>query len=244
MGHYFLRRLIGVGLVFLITFVIFPAILLVLVFVGNGFKLPFKPPPPPLTMEQVLAELKQPDLFRQLNTLDRLKRMKPDANRRTVVEALKPLLDDQNLILRERALVAFGVWGEPEDAAVVVRVMESASGTTRWTAYDTLAMIKGPVAAEALASKLKDFGDRVIVRNALKALGPRRGAVRPALPRRRRLDAARRGVRGAEGRRDKGLRSGAAEGRWGRQPERRRGCPGRSPGRRATLTQTPPPIST
>jgi hypothetical protein len=171
MGRYFLFRLKLVGLVFLIVFVI-PTIFMVFVtFVGNGFRLPLRPPPPPPTTEQLLAELRNPDMFRRMNAIDALKRAKVD-DRRAVAEALKEMINDPSLVLREKALAALPDFGGPEDAKEVIKVMESQGGTTRWAAYDALAKLKGPVAAEALAGHLKDFGDRAFVRNALKAMGP------------------------------------------------------------------------
>jgi HEAT repeat protein len=172
MRRYFLFRLKMVGLVFLIVFVIPFLIMVPVTFVANGFRLPLRPPPPPPTTEQLLAELHSPDMFRRMNTIDALKRTK-GVDRRAVAEALKEMVTDPSLVLREKAIAALPDFGGPEDAPALIQAMDSDWGTTRWAAYDALAKLKGPAAAEALAGRLKsNGGDRMFVRNALKALGP------------------------------------------------------------------------
>jgi HEAT repeat protein len=172
MGRYFLFRLKMVGLVFLIVFVIPTVFMVFVTFVGNGFRLPLNPPPPPPTTEQLLAELRNPDMFRRMNAIDAARRSRT-VDRRAVAEALKEMVTDPSLALREKAIAALPDFGGPEDAPALVKAMDSDWGTTRWAAYDALARLKGPAAAEALAGRLKNGGgERMYVRNALKALGP------------------------------------------------------------------------
>lgn len=170
MGSYARRRLLIVGLVFLITFVIFPAIMLVgylaLSWIRSMNRLD------DAGAAQVVANLQSPNPAVKLEALKRLQRSPPDPQRREIAEALKPLVLEQDMLLRYQAIEALGLWGNSEDAAALAPLLKEDDHGVRWPAIKSLGQLKGKVASAALVKHLAHAQDRGFTGDALRKTRP------------------------------------------------------------------------
>src|SRR5262249_12511429 len=98
---------------------------------------------------------------------------KPERSRRDVAEALvECATHNSDVQTRIEALMALRGWGGPEDAEAVAPLTQDGSVAVRGTAMGTLAELKGPAAAEALADLLETEETRTDAAGALEKFGP------------------------------------------------------------------------
>jgi len=165
-GIYFRRRLLIAGLVFLITFVIFPAIMLgiylVLTWVRSMNRLDAA------GVAKVVADLHSNNPALKQAAVKRLLNATPDPGQRDIAEALKPLLHEGGFLDRHNVVKALGRWGNSEDAAAVATLLQEKEHGLRWPAIQTLGQLKGKVAAETLVKHLANIQDRGQISDALK----------------------------------------------------------------------------
>lgn len=120
-----------------------------------------------------LEDLKAANRGKQWQALDRLARARPTAERRkAVVSALEALLTDRDWATRGKAVRALGVWGTKDNVPSLVRLLKDDQFSVRHAALAALGRIKDPSAAEAVAARLKELGDRMPAHRALTAMGP------------------------------------------------------------------------
>jgi uncharacterized protein YjiS (DUF1127 family) len=119
---------------------------------------------------KALHGLKSPNAMRRAESARQLKDMLPDERRAEVAPALEALLADPNPLTRDSAAEALGVWGSKANVPALLRAMNE--WQNRRAAMLALGRLKDGRAAEPLASRLEDLGDRQVAAEALKALGP------------------------------------------------------------------------
>jgi hypothetical protein len=129
--------------------------------------------PPPANADAVakaLHGLKSPNAMRRAESARQLKDMLPDQRRAEVAPVLESLLSDPNPLTRDSAAEALGVWGGQANVPALLRAMNDVQN--RRAAMLALGRLKDGRAAEPLASRLEDLGDRQVAAEALKAMGP------------------------------------------------------------------------
>jgi hypothetical protein len=163
------RRLTVVALVYLVTF---GPCLVVGVIVGVGRMIgvfgPGPAPPPP--DRPIVARLKVADFNQQEAALKELQTMPPDRQQRDIVQAILGVLRFGTPQLKIEALKALARWGQSEDAAAVVPLLEGRWPGMAPEAVKTLGQLKGPVAAAALAGELGK-GQHEAAAEALRTFG-------------------------------------------------------------------------
>jgi HEAT repeat protein len=169
-GSYARRRLLIVGLVFLITFVLFPGVMLAIYLVMTWLRGMNRLDD--AGVARVVADLRSADPAVKLAAAKRLTVVTADRDRREVAEALKPLLAEKDFWLQHNAVEALARWGNAEDAAAVAPLLQEENHGLRWPAIKALGQLKGPVAATALVKHLANAQDRGFTGDALKQLGP------------------------------------------------------------------------
>jgi S1-C subfamily serine protease len=145
---------------------------------------PPKEPDPskPLTEEefkQILADLKGPDPRQRQRAADLLAKAPPNAHREEVAKILEAMLDDPDGWPRNAAAQALGFWGSKTNGPALTKLVAHKDVWTRRTALIALGRLKYEPAAEPIADRLADLGDRGSAAEALKALGP--AAEKPVL---------------------------------------------------------------
>jgi HEAT repeat protein len=137
-------------------------------------------------LAQTLTDIADTRGGRVRTALVNLAHMRVDeANRAKVSEALNASLLDPNVGIREDAVLAVKTWGTPQNTDALLKVFADfqASGKGSYIlVIDTLATLKDPKAAPALAQGLTHASEREAVAKALFAIGsPAEDAVIPFL---------------------------------------------------------------
>jgi predicted Zn finger-like uncharacterized protein len=134
-----------------------------------------KRPGNPAEVGKAVAELKSSDRFTRLFAALALKKsgVVPSL-RQDVVQVLVPLVNDDDLAIREEATEALGVWGEHEEVPVLLKALDdwTAKKWNRWRIFTALSLLKDPSSAEAVVARITNREDRVHVHGVLKAIGP------------------------------------------------------------------------
>lgn len=144
-------------------------------------KPPEKPParPPveqaPLTEEElarVLDDLKSGEKVRILAATGRLTRAEPKARRDEVARALETALENPDGLVRRFVVQALAVWAIKDNGPALMKLASDPDFGLRWTVLNALATAADPRAAEVVAPRLIDHGDRSHASKALQAMGP------------------------------------------------------------------------
>lgn len=138
--------------------------------------LPPKVEKKPLTEEDItdlLREIKNPDGFKARAAIDRLAQAEATAKRRNeVAKALEPLATGQDHFTRLAALKALETWGVKDNVPGLLKLVSHEDVFARMGVMTVLGKLKDERAADALAARLPEFGDRRHAADALKAIGP------------------------------------------------------------------------
>jgi HEAT repeat protein len=91
-----------------------------------------------------------------------------------VVQALVPLVNDEDLSIREEATEALGVWGGHEEVPVLLKALDDWTDKKwiRGRIFTALELLKDPSSAEAVVARLTNSEDWIRVHGVLKAIGP------------------------------------------------------------------------
>ncbi len=116
-----------------------------------------------------LAALRSSVNGRQAEALRNLKKAPPKELRDEITEAIKPLLLDKSVSVRQDALEAYVVWSESDVVPELIRALDDSSTTVRNVALDKLAETKDPRAVEPVVALLKT--DPYAVERRIKLLG-------------------------------------------------------------------------
>ena len=122
-----------------------------------------------------LAGLKSSDRFTRLRAASALKEsgVVPSL-RQDVVKALVPLVNDEDLWIREDATEALGVWGGHEEVPVLLQALDEWT-EKKWhrsRIFTALALLKDPSSAEAVVARITNREDRIHVPDVIKSIGP------------------------------------------------------------------------
>jgi hypothetical protein len=127
-------------------------------------------PTPSERLDQVMADLRSPELQIRRNAVGLIRRMPPDDARKSEVQtALQPLLGDADGILVNDTIDALVAWLTPETVLSLLPRTTDDRMNVRWHAIQTLGNLADPRAAQAIAARLED--DAVVAINAMKTLG-------------------------------------------------------------------------
>ncbi|MGL4551240.1 MAG: trypsin-like peptidase domain-containing protein, partial [Gemmataceae bacterium] len=137
---------------------------------------PPPPPEPPLTgdvLTEALKDVAGADRFKRSQAANRLKRAKPEGRREDVTKVLTGLIaaPGTDSFHRRACVEALGVWGTPDAVPVLLPMLDSTDVFLRGSAITALGALKDTRAAEPLAKKLGELGDRMAASAALKAIG-------------------------------------------------------------------------
>jgi len=136
------------------------------------------------TLDATLADLRSDDTERILRAAKRLTGAVPDeARRQEVAAALEALLPSPVKYVPGDSAKALAVWGsEANVPALVVALEQGGSVLRRQVFIESLAKLKDPRGAEAIAKHLLTHETRAIAIKALQGMGPTaEGAVVPLL---------------------------------------------------------------
>ncbi|HEV2946427.1 MAG TPA: HEAT repeat domain-containing protein [Gemmataceae bacterium] len=124
-------------------------------------------------LNQSIQDLRAPDPeYRKTVALWLCQTPVNEPRRKEIVEALKPLLTDGTPEVRLNGLKALAIWGPPENVPAIIRAVDDDSNEVRQSAMQTLARLKDPRGAEAVAGRLTNFFDRDLATRALQDIGP------------------------------------------------------------------------
>lgn len=151
-----------------------------------------RPPPPPAQaerrihpaadIEKLVGELSTPQSHRRRIAADKLARIEPNERRAEIVALLKQALQDSDEYTRLSAVHALLVWGGTESATSLVATLADPKLNVRWAALDSLASLKEPGTATALAEHLATGRESVPTIKAILAIGtPAEDALLPLL---------------------------------------------------------------
>ncbi len=116
-----------------------------------------------------LIELKSSELHKKKQALDRLQRASPDGRVDQVVQAVSPLLDNDDQFLVHDAIKVLAVWRSPEALPALIERTRDNRHFVRSEAIKALGKYSDREAAEAIVSVFKDDG--FAVEAALKEMG-------------------------------------------------------------------------
>jgi hypothetical protein len=116
-----------------------------------------------------MIEMKSRDKMRRKTAVERLQRSVPDGRVDQVVEALLPVLEDDDGFLVMEAVKALGVWRSPEAMQGVIGRLHDNRFFVRGEAIKALGRYRHPRAAEAIVPLLKEDG--FAAEEALKSMG-------------------------------------------------------------------------
>jgi hypothetical protein len=128
----------------------------------------------PLPAEEVpraLADLRSVDPVRRRDAAARLVKTPPAGLRAVVARELGRLVQDRDAGVRLAAVEALGTWGTADSVPLLVPLTGNYNGELRWAAIDALAKLGDERGAEAIATRLKEPGDRQEAARALKGMG-------------------------------------------------------------------------
>jgi predicted Zn finger-like uncharacterized protein len=123
-------------------------------------------------LKQALADLKSDNLFTRRGAADRLANAEPGGPRGEVAKALEALLNDPDVFARQAGVKALEVWGGKDNVPALLKLVGHTDPFTRWAVIDALGKFKDARAAEPVAERLVDFGDRGHAAQTLRAIGP------------------------------------------------------------------------
>jgi S1-C subfamily serine protease len=139
------------------------------------------PPPPPKVepkpftdadLTRALADLQGADKGRRSAALNRLIRAKPTPARRDeVARALNTVLADTDQFTRMPCLKAIAIWGTKENVPALLPLVGDNNVFVRRDAIAALGKLQDERAAEPIAKRLVDLGDRGTVSKALQEIG-------------------------------------------------------------------------
>lgn len=119
---------------------------------------------------KALADLDSKQNTLQWGALEQLTKAKPtDKRRAEVVRRLTVLLDSSDGITRSRAIEALGLWGGPDDALTLIRLLDSPDISTRKDAIIAVRRFRDPRAIPSLIRQMADFDE---AQQALVDVGP------------------------------------------------------------------------
>ncbi len=117
-----------------------------------------------------LIELKSSEVHKKKQAIDRLQRATPDGRVDQVVQAMIPLLDDDDQFLVNDAIKVLAVWRSPEAVPALIGRTRDNRHFVRSEAIKALGKYQDREAAEAVVSVWKEDG--FAVEDALKEMGP------------------------------------------------------------------------
>ena len=122
------------------------------------------------TITKSLIELKSSEVHKKKQALDRLQRATPDGRADQVVQALIPLLEDDDAFLVNDAIKALAIWRSPEAVSSLIARTRDNRHFVRSEAIKALGKYHNRQAAEAIVAVFKEDG--FAVEAALKEMGP------------------------------------------------------------------------
>jgi predicted Zn finger-like uncharacterized protein len=134
-----------------------------------------KRPGNPAEVEKALADLTSSDRFTRLFAASKLNKSGVVPSfRQDVVQALVPLVNDEDVSIREEATEALGTWGGHEEVPILLKALDdwTAKKWNRWRIYAALTLLKDPSCAEAVVARITVPEDRNHIHLVLKAIGP------------------------------------------------------------------------
>ena len=117
-----------------------------------------------------LIELKSSEIHKKKQALDRLQRATPDGRVDQVVQAISPLLEDDDQFLVIDAVKSLAVWRSPEAMPALIGRTRDNRHFVRSEAIKALGKYQDLQAAEAIVAVFKEDG--FAVEAALKEMGP------------------------------------------------------------------------
>ncbi len=122
------------------------------------------------TVTRSLIELKSSETHKKKQALDRLQRATPDGRVDQVVQAISPLLEDDDQFLVVDAVKSLAVWRSPEAIPALIGRTRDNRHFVRSEAIKALGKYQDLQAAEAIVAVFKEDG--FAVEAALKEMGP------------------------------------------------------------------------
>jgi hypothetical protein len=130
----------------------------------------------PLSKEEraaALADLNGTSAIKRRSACDRLAAAEPDMDRKDVIDALAPLLSDNNPATRSAAVKAHMRWAGKEGLDTYYKILKSDSdASVRSAIIERLPLLAGSACAEAVAARLPEAADRAVAARALVSMGP------------------------------------------------------------------------
>jgi hypothetical protein len=136
-------------------------------------------PPPAVPVDadpiaRAVADLRSDDVFRQADAARALQRTPVNPRRQPeVIAALKGVVENRRpLVPRQEAARTLGVWGTRADVPYLLGLLDDSDHGVQAVAIVGLGRLKDARAADLLALRLKNGGQRAVASQALKELGP------------------------------------------------------------------------
>jgi hypothetical protein len=130
----------------------------------------------PLSKEErtaTLADLTGNSAIKRRSACDRLAATDPTKDRKDVLDALTPLLEDGNPVTRSAAVKAHATWAGKEGLDRYYKILKTESdAAVRAAVIEVLPRVAGAAAAETLAARMPESADRLAAARALVAVGP------------------------------------------------------------------------
>jgi HEAT repeat protein len=120
---------------------------------------------------QIIADLKGTNRQRINAALGKLQNSQPTARRAEVAKALEPILEDKDFWTRKACIAAIGVWGTKENVPGLLKLVADENVFIRRDSITALGKLQDERAAEPIAKRLTDFGDRGHAAQVLRQIG-------------------------------------------------------------------------
>ncbi len=127
-------------------------------------------PPDADAVTRSLIQLKSLETHTKKDGLNRLMRTQPDDRLAEVVQAVIPLLDDDDGWLVGNAIKVLEIWKSPDAVPALIKCTNDNRFTVRHEAIKALGKLKDPRGIEPIILQIKDDGFQV--EDALKEMGP------------------------------------------------------------------------
>ncbi len=127
-------------------------------------------PPDADAVTKSLIQLKSPETHTRKDGLNRLMRTPPDDRLAEVVQAVIPLLDDDDGWLVGDAIKVLVIWKSPDAVPALIKRTSDNRFTVRHETIKALGKLKDPRGVEPVLLQIKDDGFQV--EDALKEMGP------------------------------------------------------------------------
>ena len=127
-------------------------------------------PPDADAVTKSLIQLKSPETHTKKDGLNRLMRTPPDDRLAEVVQAVTPLLDDDDGWLVGDAIKVLVTWKSPDAVPALIKRTSDNRFTVRHETIKALGKLKDPRAVEPILLQIKEDGFQV--EDALKEMGP------------------------------------------------------------------------